>query len=74
MSRAHATESQTEVSLLCLVEGCYHRWSTDFGKRLCSPCARKGEQAKTKPLQLLREPVRPFTEPTDHDEEYVHGH
>lgn len=73
MSRAHATEAQAEASLLCSVEGCFNRWATDFGKRLCSPCGRAGERAKTKPLPLLREAARPFTEPQEPDEEYVHG-
>lgn len=70
MSRAFATEAQVEASLLCSVSGCMRRWASDFGKRLCTECARDGERPKTKPLPLMREAARPFSEPEEPDEDY----
>jgi len=70
-------------SLLCSNAGCNRRWTCDFGKRLCSECdARRHSGHAAKPPQrqamlpampTLREAVRPYAEPDERDEEYVHG-
>lgn len=68
----------TDYSLLCATSGCGRRWTCDFGKRLCSECdARRNSSHAQKPpqrtlasLPTLREAVRPFAEPSEHDEEY----
>lgn len=57
-----------DSSLLCSVQGCGHRWTSDFGRRLCSEHLR-GAPA-TKPLPLpTREAARPHAEPADRDEQ-----
>lgn len=65
--------SPDAASLLCSVSGCANRWVSDFGKRLCRRCADGDLPAKTaRPLDLNTPIARPFCEPTEPDEEYVH--
>jgi len=67
MTRARAKPEEQQSSLLCCVDGCTKRWTSDFGRRLCSDhllgvCA-------TKPLPLpTREAVRPHAEVADRDD------
>lgn len=73
----------TDRSLLCSAPGCGRRWTCDFGKRLCSDCdARRHNghaqrapqrQASIASLPTLREAVRPYAEPVEHDEDYRHA-
>lgn len=72
-----------DYTLLCSTSGCGRRWTCDFGKRLCSDCdARRHNghaqrapqrQASIASLPTLREAVRPYAEPVEHDEEYRHA-
>ena len=79
-SPAPARAYESDRSLLCSTQGCGRLWTCDFGKRLCSDCdarrqsshARKAPQATLACIPSLREAVRPFAEPVDHDEDYVH--
>lgn len=65
--RARAKPEDQESSLLCCVEGCTQRWTSDFGRRLCSDHLRGG--GTTKPLPLpTREAVRPYAEPAERDD------
>jgi hypothetical protein len=75
-------------SLLCRMPGCNSRWTVDIGHgRVCSKhdealsrAGSKGGGITTAPASIKRlqdalprhAPVRPFAEPADHDEDYVH--
>jgi hypothetical protein len=69
-----------DTSLLCSEPGCTNPWSSNYGRRWCS--AHNPGLSGYKPVQTqstlvglptLRDAVRPFSEPTEPDEEYVHG-
>lgn len=77
------TEIDAERDLLCRWEGCRNRWTVDFSHgRLCShhdAIAARGGPAKSQDNPVrhqapipLREAVRPFSEPAEHDDPYVH--
>lgn len=66
--RARGNPDQDASALLCCVEGCGRKWTSDFGRRLCSEHLRGG--GSTKPLPLpTRQPERPYAEPADRDEQ-----
>jgi len=68
MTRARAKPEEQQSFLLCCVDGCGKRWTSDFGRRLCSDHLR-GASA-TKPLPLpTRDPVRPYAEPAERDDQ-----
>lgn len=66
-------------SLLCTTTGCGRRWTCDFGRRLCSDCdsrrhtshVERRPQSTLPAMPSLREAVRPYSEPTEPDEEYA---
>ena len=39
------------AALLCS-EGCGRPWASDFGRKLCSICARDGDRSRTRPIPL----------------------
>lgn len=71
-------------SLLCRMPGCRNPWTVDIlHGRVCSHhdavLARGGSAAKPSDNPVrhqapipLRDAVRPYAEPEEHDEEYVH--
>lgn len=42
---------QPDTTLLC-DEGCGRRWSSNFGRKLCSVCALDRDRASTRPIPL----------------------
>lgn len=69
MTRARAKPEQLAESLLCSVEGCTLRWTSNFSRKLCSRHLLNPAPA-TKPLPLpTREPARPHTEVADRDDQ-----
>lgn len=66
--RARGTPDQdSSTTLLCCVEGCTKRWTSDFGRRVCSDHLRGA--GATKPLPLpTREAARPHTEPAERED------
>lgn len=76
--------AQADRALMCRMPGCSNRWTVDMGHgKVCShhdeALSRSGSTvapAEVRRFQSaipLREAVRPFAEPSDHDEEYVHA-
>lgn len=66
--RARAKPEEQESALLCCVEGCTKRWTSDFGRRLCSDHLRGA--GSTKPLPLpTREAAHPHAEPAERDDQ-----
>lgn len=73
MTRA---KTATQSWKTCSVAGCTNPWSSNFGRRLCSHHGNAGAPANRQPMlpamPPLREAVRPYSEPSERDEEYVH--
>lgn len=69
MTRA---KTATQSWRTCSVVGCTNPWASNFGRRLCSACALAERTGRTLPLRLTKPAARPFSEPTEPDEEYVH--
>ena len=77
MARANSSASgfaaDPEASLRC-AEGCGRRWSSDFGRRLCTECARSGDRARTRPIPL-QPPIRAaapyWQDQKDDDDEFT---
>jgi hypothetical protein len=77
MTRARG---ESDSALLCSAPGCCNRWTSNFGARYCrehdpginghTPVQR---QSTLHHMPTLRDAMRPFSEPTDRDEEYFHG-
>lgn len=76
-------QAGAESALLCRMPGCRSRWTVDMGHgKVCShhdeALSRAGSVAPPEQLRRfqqpmpLREAARPFAEPVEHDEEYVH--
>lgn len=70
MSRVAPIEAV--IDLQCSADGCTNRWTSDFGARLCSRCLHAGHVRKSRPLPLNTAPAKPYSEPTEPDEEYIH--
>lgn len=74
------SQATTDTSLLCSEPGCTAVWSSNYGRRYCSahnpglsghaPVKRQSSLAG---MPTLRDAVRPYSEPSEPDEEYVHG-
>lgn len=75
--RARGTPESQESSLLCCVEGCTKRWTSDFGRRFCGahdPGLSGGQPTKRQPqLNLATQPLHdvlpPFNERAERDGE-----
>lgn len=79
------TQADADHALMCRVSGCRNRWTVDIlHGRVCSEhdaaFARGGstapptrEQHRHQAPIPLRDAVRPFAEPVEHDEDYRHA-
>jgi len=68
--RARAKPEEQASSLLCCVDGCTKRWTSDFGRRVCSDHLHGAGATKPLPLPLpTREAARPHSEPAERDDQ-----